>query len=333
MTNEEILKKRWKEVDKKTIKLSKKRDNLNKELQDDLQMYIDSLKITSTNFNKNASKTQKERANRLIDKIISQDKLQGYLKYYATNIRNKTNVKNSELLRLVIYIAYTNESINLKGLEDVYFEEITNLAYTEAQQELRPNKKVSLIPYYVLASLLMLENAKGYIWEEYKQASLISNADQVYRQASIVITQDRELDINDNNFQDIFRAQRNRYLKINENSISGDLDIEAVGLYNGALLSGYEKYGANDGKVRFIAEMDSHTTQMCQTLDNQVFNIKGFNTYYRYSASDNKSCKYVIEGLKLGENLPPINNHFHWCRSTITYLHDNEQATNSIRNK
>ena len=65
--------------------------------------------------------------------------------------------------------------------------------------------------------------------------------------------------------------------------------------------------------------MDKITTEMCETLNNQIFNVNDWNTYQRWSAADDKMVVYKTFGLEAGANLPPINNHFHWCRSTITY--------------
>lgn len=63
---------------------------------------------------------------------------------------------------------------------------------------------------------------------------------------------------------------------------------------------------------------------MCETLDNQLFYLDEMNTYQRYSEADKRIVTYHTKGMVLGENLPPISNHFHWCRSTITYLIDKD---------
>ena len=62
--------------------------------------------------------------------------------------------------------------------------------------------------------------------------------------------------------------------------------------------------------------------KMCNSLEGQVFYLNKMNTYQRYSDLDNRIVTYHTKGLVVGENLPPISNHFHWCRSDITYLVD-----------
>ena len=77
--------------------------------------------------------------------------------------------------------------------------------------------------------------------------------------------------------------------------------------------------------------MDKRTTKMCESLNNQIFYLDKVNTYQRYSDYDKRIVTYTTKGLVVGENLPPISNHFHWCRSTITYLIDNEKEIEHIR--
>lgn len=69
----------------------------------------------------------------------------------------------------------------------------------------------------------------------------------------------------------------------------------------------------------FRAVLDDRTTKMCKSLDRQVFNVHDSNTFTRWSDSDEAMRTYTCEGLVLGLNLPPINNHFHFCRSTVIY--------------
>ena len=54
--------------------------------------------------------------------------------------------------------------------------------------------------------------------------------------------------------------------------------------------------------------MDSKTTLMCETLNEQEFYIDKVNVYDRYSAVDKRNVVYTTKGLVVGENLPPITN-------------------------
>ena len=54
--------------------------------------------------------------------------------------------------------------------------------------------------------------------------------------------------------------------------------------------------------------LDKVTTLMCESLDQQEFYIDKLNVYDRYSAMDKRNVVYRTQGLKVGENLPPITN-------------------------
>ena len=75
-----------------------------------------------------------------------------------------------------------------------------------------------------------------------------------------------------------------------------------------------------DAKARFIAVMDDRTTKMCKSLNGQIFNVRGENVFKRWSESRGGIATFKCRGLQLGLNLPPINDGFHWCRSTIEYV-------------
>lgn len=93
------------------------------------------------------------------------------------------------------------------------------------------------------------------------------------------------------------------------------LDEELSYLVNNTLLRAYKDAGID--KVRFVASIDEKTTEMCESLNNQVFSMTKENRFTRYSADAGGEIIYRVKGLKAGVNLPPINDHFHWCRSTI----------------
>ena len=119
--------------------------------------------------------------------------------------------------------------------------------------------------------------------------------------------------------------QKNRYLKkkVNpskEDKYTGALEDELVFIVNQTKLKAYEDAGIV--KARFIAVHDAKTTEMCVSLDGQEFYIdrNKLNEYKRYSALDESIITYRTKGLEIGDNLPPINNHYHHCRSTITYV-------------
>ena len=125
--------------------------------------------------------------------------------------------------------------------------------------------------------------------------------------------------------KDLLQKQKNRYLKkkekpSKEDTYTGAIEDELVYIVNQTKIKAYEDAGIQ--KVKFIAVHDTKTTEMCQSLDGQEFyiNRNKTNEYKRYSARDDGIITYRTRGLEVGDNLPPINNHYHHCRSTIIYL-------------
>ena len=56
---------------------------------------------------------------------------------------------------------------------------------------------------------------------------------------------------------------------------------------------------------------------MCHSLDGKEFWLDKINKFERYSDSVGKIIEYEVFGLVSGINLPPIDDHTHYCRSTI----------------
>lgn len=69
----------------------------------------------------------------------------------------------------------------------------------------------------------------------------------------------------------------------------------------------------------FIAEIDDVTTKMCRSMNGRLFWVNDWNEFTRWSDMNKDYVHVKIFGLQLGVNLPPIRDHFHWCRSTVQY--------------
>ena len=325
MTREQILQTRWNDTDKLLKQFKTKYIKLNQRLKNDIQAIFDSPDINKDNIFQYAASEQKKKIDLLIEEWSDDGLLSGYFKYLANSIHNRSRVKNFEILHLLIYKTYVKNHSKLDKYENKLFNEVANTKYAQGQEEVyratNDRSKPSRLPNYLLLSLLALPNPKGYIWNDYVEATMLSNADQIYRQAVIDIQQDRKPVVDKTIYDSILNAQRKRYLNINGDKISGDLVLQVTSLVNNALVEGYKKVDKN-AKVRFIAEIDQRTTEMCRSLDEQVFSVNDWNTFQRYSYDDGRIVNYKIFGLVAGANLPPINNHFHWCRSTVTYQLD-----------
>lgn len=305
------------------LKLKKIYNKISKQTQNKLQEIFDTFKFTSENLYNIADNKTKRRANTYIEQWKEQNLLNGYFGILAKNIYNRTRVKNNEILELLIYSAYIEEQSKLNDKELNIFKEDANYYYQQGQEEvnktLKKKKIVSVIPDAIFLALLDMSNSKGYTWNEYLEAAIKYNADQIYRQAIIDIQQQKELYIYNDIYQNLIKRQQNLKLNINEDKISGNVDLTLIGINNKAKIEGI--YSFNDkAKVKFIGINDEKQTDMCKSLDGQEFYIHDWNEFYRYSKSNDTIKKYRCFGLITGLNCPPIDDGFHWCRSYIIYL-------------
>jgi hypothetical protein len=175
---------------------------------------------------------------------------------------------------------------------------------------------------------MMMPNSKGYIWKDYIQATAKYNADQIYRQATIDLQQQKELDTTNDIYQNLIKRQQKARLNINGDKISGDTDLTLIGINNKAKLEGIYSFD-DKAEVEFVSIEDEKTTKMCNSLNGQRFKVHDWNEFERYSENNRRTTKYRCYGLIVGLNCPPIDDHFHWCRSFIMYVSplEKEQKT------
>lgn len=196
-------------------------------------------------------------------------------------------------------------------------------------------KKDSVIPDAIFLALLDMQLYNGFNLKQNIQATIQYNVQQLYKQVLINIQQQKELEIENNEFQRIINQQQNTKLCINVDKISGSMDLTMIGLNNMAKAKGILSID-NDAQARFIATIDGNETDMCHSLDGQVFYIDKENTFDRYYGETQKELRLVrikCKGLVVGLNLPPISHHFHYCRSTITYQAPNNRVEQQIDKK
>ncbi len=191
------------------------------------------------------------------------------------------------------------------------------------QKEVNKKKKPSILAMALFLALLDQPNYSGFNWKQYIEATMQYNAQQIYKQLILNIQQQKSLEIDSNEFQIIINRQNNQKLNINNDKISGAVDLQMIGLNNLAKAEGIKEVTEDNSKVRFIAVEDDKTTLMCDSLNNQEFYINKENVFDRYYGETQKELtvqRIRCNGLVLGLNLPPIQHHFHYCRSTIMYL-------------
>jgi hypothetical protein len=296
---------------------------ISKQTQNKLQEIFDSFGVEFNKLYDIASKSTKNRVNSIIEEYKDKGLLTGYFGTLANNIYKRTRVRNSEILELLIYGAYIEEQSKLKEQELSILKENANYYYEKGQEEanqtLKKKKKTLGLSDALFLYLLSLPSSTGLTFDQYIDINLRYNAEQIYKKVVISIQQGKSLKIENIEFQNELKKQQTAKLSINEEKYSGSIDNFAIGINNSAKIEGIKSFD-NDAKVRFIAVEDNVTTKMCQSLDEQIFNVNDWNEFTRYDGVDKIYKKYKCFGLVIGLNCPPINSTFHWCRSTIMYL-------------
>ena len=312
----------WKQHDTYMRQLKQLYNKTSKQTQNRLQELFDTFNFTTENIYNIADNKTKKRINTYIEQWKEQKLLTGYFGVLANNIYKRTRVKNSEILELLIYSAYIEEQNRIEEQEKQIMYEDANYYYEQGQQEVNKKKKPSILAMALFLALLDQPNYSGFNWKQYIEATIQYNAQQIYKQAILNIQQQKDLEIDSSEFQTIINRQNNQKLNINNDKISGAVDLQMIGLNNLIKIEGIKEVAEDNSKVRFIAVEDDKTTLMCDNLNNQEFYINKENVFDRYYGETQKELtmqRIRCNGLVLGLNLPPIQHHFHYCRSTIVY--------------
>ena len=251
-----------------------------------------------------------------------------YIEFLGKSYLNKSRITNKDIMLFLIMLEYLKSAIRLNDYE--LFSTIILIAHKHAENECKRvlGKDKKTRPINVLNTMLMaMPNHLGSIWSDYIQNEINYNANQLFKQIMIDISQENEIDLNNDIYKNIFDKQQRSHLNINEDRYSGGVDAEVVFLANQTILEVGKDYGME--KVMFISDMCGNVTKMCKNMHKMVFNLKGqnlFDRWYGESANDLKEVICDVDGLVLGINMPPITGHFHWCHSTLTYLIDEDIA-------
>lgn len=316
----DIMKQRWEQTDKELDKLLKRIKRTTRKTKDEIQNIFNGIKYTYDELFTYATVNEINKFNR----NIGEKSFRGYIGYKILNIAGKKRIKRAEIIEaMIIMSVYEDIQEKNKALKETLEKEVT-IAYEQGLKECGGKKHPRLSKTF-LDTLLLTPVYQGYIWKDYLDGLVSYNASYIYRQMILNMQQGRELDVDDELFNKIFTKMDNSLLHRKEigyedlpaylDKYSGSMDALSTYVVNKTVLQAYINYGIKE--VLFVAEYDNKTTDMCKTLDGQTFKIDEINYYNRYSSADGRIVKYITEGLVVGDNLPPINNHFHWCRSTI----------------
>ena len=315
----------WKQHDNYMKQLQQLYNKTSKQTQNRLQEIFDTFNFTTDNIYNIADSKTKKRINTYIEQWREQGLLKNnnYFTSLANNIYRRIRVKNSEILELLIYSAYIEEQSKLEEPEKQIMYEDANYYYQEGIKEVDKKKKSSVIPMALFLALLDQPNYSGLNWNQYIEATMQYNAQQIYKQAILNIQQQKDLEIDSSEFQVIINRQNNQKLNINNDKISGATDLQMIGLNNLAKVEGIKSNANDNAQVEFWAVTDEHSTEMCQSMNMMRFYINKENKFDRYWGNSKKDIKLMpvrVKGLVPGINLPPIMYYWHWCRSTIRYV-------------
>ena len=312
MSNDEILNKRWKMTDKILENNLKHFKSIGIDTIDDIVEMMESLDIAYNDLNKAISKADKRKLDKNIKEWKKSKLFTGYFAYLVTS---KSKYTYADLIEILLYWIYIVQEKQFDELSKLVFVEVADDVYRQALDEIpiKPKKEFSLTWEFIWSFLWIPTYNKR--WEEYLKLLTMTNQQEMYKLIIGNLQQDRP--IKEADLKELTRKQVNRVISINDGKYSGILSDTSRLLGNKVYTEPFkEEKGL---QVRFVAEIDKRTTKMCEGLNNQLFYVNDWNRFYRYSDIDKRDVLYNVYGLEIGVNLPPINNHFHWCRSTITY--------------
>ena len=276
---------------------------------------IDELNV----LNEYATDRVKQDCNNNIDMWRENGLVKGYFGNRCNNIYNRKRVTNNAILELYIYYCYEAFEEEVREYEEKICRDVANFYYRQGQYEaLKEPKDMTDTMFY---ALLDTPCVNGYTLYEYKGSKALNSTYQTHRKAVSDIQQGRKPKVDDKELE----KQMNERLKIGA-KISGVVDMILIGINNMSKVEGIKEATKDlpqeekkDIQVRFRAVRDDRTTKMCESLDMQLFNVNEENVFKRYSESHGGIVTMRCKGLVTGVNLPPINDNFHFCRSTIQY--------------
>ena len=281
---------------------------------DDVLALFKELSIDRKSLNKTVPNSVKRAFKRKVSNWQSQGIVKGYFKFKLDNL-NKYTYAN--ILDLCIYAIYAMCEKEIFEYSKELFVTVANDCYDQAKDE-HPNPPVTIPDILTWAYIYKWLKVLNIPFEEYLQSLTLTAHDEMFSKCIQAINGDKILTWEE--LEKLLNRQSNRILNINEDKFSGTLDDMSRRTGNKAYIEPFP-----NARALFIAEMDEATTRMCASLNGQIFNTKDTNVFRRYSDSQKNIVEYEVEGLVEGINLPPIDDNFHWCRSTIIYQVDDKE--------
>lgn len=322
MNNQQLLTSRWKPTDKILRRLQKSISSLTKELRVDILNFFDTLNISFLELNKPIIPRESDYLNKVIREWQKRGINDLYVEYKIS--KKRITPRYSEYIELVLLIMYSEYMNNVYSESKTSFKQISDDAVVQAEKEIKRKPiKPFIITWGLIEDFLIVTTLNRGLYD-YLQSLVLYDSQETYKVFIQTKQIRKDAKVNERALNDLLRKQRNRLINIHNDRESGVMVDVGRELWNRMYI---EPYREENVQVRFIAEMDNATTEMCKSMDNMLFYTNDWNRYYRYSDLDGRDVLYTTFGLVTGENLPPINNHFHWCRSTVTYMVDTPRET------
>lgn len=318
--NDKIIEQRWHLIKEKLNAFLKWYKKQNKKTQDKIQSVIDSYDIPYNELRKKVSKSDREKLSRHIDEWLDSGMFVGYFKYLTETKLNR-NFTYYDLLEILLYSVYENEKKEVNKKAELLFSDVYKNCYQQGMTDLEKNNKKEKSSKEIK---VILEDVLvgGITYEDYINAFYLTNMQEIQKRFIIYSQQNKKFSVDSDSLQQIFSKQRNRLISIQNEKYSGGLDKYAVAYGNIAYLNASS--GSN-ALVKFVSDHCENVTEMCSYMDGMIFNTESRNIFKRPMGKTQKDLviqEIDIYGLVLGINMPPIDEHFHWCHSTLTYQID-----------
>ena len=311
MNNQQIIDQRWANTEKSYRSKLKDIRELYEQIGDELVEAVSYLGINFDNLNKLVPDNVRRQIKRKIEAWQDEGIVTGYFAYLVTSLTRYTYYN---VLQILVFGLYLSKNRKINRLCNRIIKAAAQDCYDQGRKDLKLDPKELSWEAIEPLTLITDLNLK---FKDYLRALNETAAEEMFKQLIVLIRLKAE--ITATGIYTYLLKQANRILNINRDKMSGVLVDVSRAAGNKAYVQ------ADDGKdqlIKFVAEMDDRTTDMCISLNGQLFHTHDWNRFTRYSAYYKGLHTFSWYGLEQGLNMPPINDHFHWCRSTMTYQVD-----------